>query len=137
MSTDKTPTITTIDLETVAPAEEAGAQTLRGLWDEAFELEKKLYSERGSDEGCPAPAAPDEEWHAWEQEGLALVRRETMCNAAMVEIFCARTLLEKLEASMKRLDEAATHQGHDDNWPARVRATVAAEVAKRIHPTTD
>lgn len=137
MSTDKTPTITTIDLETVAPAEESGVETLRGLWDEAFELEKKLYAQRGSDEDRPAPDAPDEEQYAWEREGRALARRETMCNAAMVEIFRARTLLESLEASMKRLEEAATHQGHDDNWPARVRATVAAEVAKRIHPTTD
>ena len=137
MSTDRTPTISTIDIETVAPAEEAGDQTLRGLWDEAFELEKKLYSERGSDEDRPAPDAPDEEQYAWEREGMALARRESMCNVAMLESFYARAMVEKLEASMKRLDEAAAVYGNDDNWTERIKAAVASEVTKRIHPTTD
>lgn len=137
MSTDKTPTISTIDIEAVAPAEEAGAETLRGLWDEAFELEKKLYSERGSDEDRPAPGAPDEEHLAWEREGMALARRESMCNVAMLESFYARAMVEKLEASMKRLDEAAACYGNDDNWTERIKATVVAEVAKLTHPTND
>ena len=137
MSTDKTPTISTIDIEAVAPAEEAGAETLRGLWDAAFELEKKLYSQRGSDEDRPAPDAPDEEQYAWEREGMALARRESMCNVAMLESFYARAMVEKLEASMKRLDEAAAYYGNDDNWTERIKAAVASEVTKRIHPTTD
>lgn len=137
MSTDKTPTISTIDIEAVAPAEEAGAETLRGLWDEAFELEKKLYSERGSDEDRPAPDAPAEEQYAWEREGMALARRESMCNEAMVQIAGAINALKSLAKCMKRLDESAAYYGDDDNWPARVRATVTAEVTNHYQPTTD
>lgn len=137
MSTDKTPTISTIDIEAVAPAEEAGAETLRGLWDEAFELEKRLRAQRGSDEDRPAPDAPDEEQYAWEREGIALARREDMCNEAMVQIVGAINTLKSLAKVMKRLDESAAYYGDDDNWPARVRATVTAEVTKHYQPTND
>ena len=123
--------------EMFGSVEEAGTETLRGLWDEAFELEKKLYSERGADEDRPAPDAPDQEQYAWEREGMVHARRESMCNVAMLESFYARAMVEKLEASMKRLDEAAACYGNDDNWTERIKATVVAEVTKRIHPTTD